>query len=356
MVRGCSNESEITQSSSACFASSACVGSYSSKKTRPCHIRKWSLVTRSLLCGCKTRSNNPRAVCFSQNPSARPVVSGIRPSTLLPHFGDEPLKSRSILCAAHHADITLRPATLRILEIFEQKGSFCVGLTILGREHSLLWSRISNRKNAAENNSDSDVQLFERLKQRDEHAFLRLYDRHGQSVYRFLVLMTGSVAIAEDLTQEAFVVILNAMCSGSIAQFDPEKGRLEGYLLGIARNLARAERRRAHRMLPLDNVTGTPEWERLLHTLFLENKTWDVPALLAARCELTALSEAILELPSHYREVVVLCSLEQKSYHEAAALLQCSEGTIASRMNRAKALLAAKLRRSTSTKMNASVI
>ena len=169
------------------------------------------------------------------------------------------------------------------------------------------------------------------------------------------MLMTGSVAIAEDLTQEAFVVILNAMCSGSIGQFDPAKGTLEGYLLGIARNLARAERRRAYRMLPLDNVVETPEWERLLRALFQENQALDALDLLTARSELRALNHAILELPSHYREVVVLCSLQERSYHEAATLLQCSEGTIASRMNRAKALLAAKLRRSPSVKMKASV-
>ncbi len=219
----------------------------------------------------------------------------------------------------------------------------------------MLWHRIGNRKNAARNDSDSDVQLLERLKQRDERAFLSLYDRHGQSVYRFLMLMTGSVAIAEDLTQEAFVVILNAMCSGSIGQFDPARGTLEGYLLGIARNLARAERRRAHRVLPLDNVVETPDWERLLRVLFQENQAPNALDLLTARSELRALNLAILELPSHYREVVVLCSLQERSYHEAAALLQCSEGTIASRMNRAKALLAAKLRRSPSVKMKASV-
>jgi hypothetical protein len=40
-----------------------------------------------------------------------------------------------------------------------------------------------------------------------------------------------------------------------------------------------------------------------------------------------------------------LCSLQEKSYRDAAVILQCSEGTIASRMNRAKALLAAKLQR-----------
>jgi RNA polymerase sigma-70 factor (ECF subfamily) len=233
-------------------------------------------------------------------------------------------------------------------KISERKGSFYVGKAIQGREPSLLWSRIGIRKNAAHSDPDSDGQLLERLKQRDEHAFLRLYDRHGQSIYRFLLLMTGSVAIAEDLTQEAFVVILNALCSGSIAQFDPEKGTLEGYLLGIARNLARVERRRAYRMLPLDDIVETPECERLLKTL-------DALDLLTVRDELRALHHAILELPSHYREVIVLCSLQEKTYHEAAALLQCSEGTIASRMNRARALLAARLRRSAPTNMNASV-
>jgi len=160
--------------------------------------------------------------------------------------------------------------------------------------------------------------------------------------------MTGSVAIAEDLTQEAFVVILNALCSGSFAQFDPEKGTLEGYLLGIARNLARVERRRAHRTLPLDDIVETLECDRLLKTL-------DALDLLTVRDELRALQQAILELPSHYREVVVLCSLQEKTYHEAAALLQCSEGTIASRMNRARALLAARLRRSAPMNVNASV-
>jgi RNA polymerase sigma-70 factor (ECF subfamily) len=64
------------------------------------------------------------------------------------------------------------------------------------------------------------------------------------------------------------------------------------------------------------------------------------------RSELRDLYRAILELPEHYREAVVLCSLQEKSYRDAAAILQCSEGTVASRMNRAKAILAARLRRS----------
>jgi RNA polymerase sigma-70 factor (ECF subfamily) len=211
----------------------------------------------------------------------------------------------------------------------------------------LRWLRIGKKTEGLKNSpASSDAQLSERLKQRDEHAFLSLYDLYRGSVYRFLMHMTGSIVTAEELTQDVFVAILDSMCTGSIGQFDPGKGTLEGYLLGIARNLARAERRRASRTLSLNNVLETPEWDRLLNVFLQENREWDVAELMAARSDLRVLQQAILELPNHYREVVVLCSLQERSYRDAAAILQCSEGTIASRMNRAKGLLAAKLSRS----------
>jgi RNA polymerase sigma factor (sigma-70 family) len=88
----------------------------------------------------------------------------------------------------------------------------------------------------------------------------------------------------------------------------------------------------------------TPEWNQLLESFCQKSQAWDVASQLAARSELRSLYRAILELPGHYREALVLCSLQEKSYRDAAAILQCSEGTVASRMNRAKAILAAKLR------------
>lgn len=209
------------------------------------------------------------------------------------------------------------------------------------------WSWISRKAKGSRNTPTSaEVELAERLKQRDEHAFLRLYDLHRSSVFRFLMHMTGSIAAAEELTQEVFVVILDAMYAEKFGQFDPQRGTLEGYLLGIARNLARAEQRRTRRLVSFDNVIETPEWERLLSVIFEERRKQDVLALMAARSELRVLYRAILELPERYREAIVLCGLQEKSYRDAAMILQCSEGTIASRMNRAKTILAAKLRRS----------
>jgi RNA polymerase sigma-70 factor, ECF subfamily len=218
----------------------------------------------------------------------------------------------------------------------------------------LLWSRNGNRKKTSRENAVPDAQLLDRLKQRDERAFLDLYDCHRLSVYRFLLHMTGSVAVAEDLTQGVFVTILEAICSGTIGQFDPGKGTMEGYLLGVARNLAREEHRKTHRFVALESVFETPEWNRLLERFCRETQTQDAETLLAAQSELKLLYNAILDLPRPYRETVVLCSLQEKSYQDAAAILQCSEGTVASRLHRAKALLAAKMRGPAANEVNAS--
>jgi RNA polymerase sigma-70 factor, ECF subfamily len=59
--------------------------------------------------------------------------------------------------------------------------------------------------------------------------------------------------------------------------------------------------------------------------------------------QLAALRAAILKLPSKYREVVVLCDLENFDYVRAAAHLGCAIGTVRSRLHRARALLRAKL-------------
>lgn len=215
---------------------------------------------------------------------------------------------------------------------------------------SLQWSWIAKKAEESKNApASSDVELVKRLKQRDERAFLSLYDRHRSSVYRYLLFTTGSVTAAEELTQEVFVVILDAMCAGTVGQFNPKKGTWEGYLLGIARNLARAERRRTNHVVSLDSILEMPDWNLIVQGFSTDVQVGHLETLLGLRSELRALSIVILELPDHYREVLVLCGLQERSYREAAAILQCSEGTVASRINRAKAILADRLRNSART-------
>ena len=60
---------------------------------------------------------------------------------------------------------------------------------------------------------------------------------------------------------------------------------------------------------------------------------------------IAAVRQAVLALPPHYREAVVLCDLEELSYEEAAEVSGCAVGTIRSRLNRAHALLLERLKK-----------
>jgi RNA polymerase sigma-70 factor (ECF subfamily) len=59
---------------------------------------------------------------------------------------------------------------------------------------------------------------------------------------------------------------------------------------------------------------------------------------------IASVRQAVLALPPHYREVVVLCDLHEMSYADAAEALGCAVGTVRSRLHRARALLVEKLR------------
>jgi RNA polymerase sigma-70 factor (ECF subfamily) len=207
------------------------------------------------------------------------------------------------------------------------------------------WFGARDKPTPSGRESGADEPLALRLKRKDKDSFMELYDLYGRTVYRYLMHMTGSISQAEELTQEVFVVILDAMATPEpLRSFDSQKGTLEGYLLGIARNLARQEHRRSLKLLFLDDLSENVEWSRFLTKETLNAGSWDLHSILATRDELKLLNVFILELPEHYRTVVVLCGLQEKSYRDAARILNCSEGTVASRLNRAKSLLAAKLK------------
>jgi RNA polymerase sigma-70 factor, ECF subfamily len=70
----------------------------------------------------------------------------------------------------------------------------------------------------------------------------------------------------------------------------------------------------------------------------------DIVGDMAQNERLETLRKAVLALPPAYREVVVLCDLHEREYAEAASALGCAIGTVRSRLHRARALLAEKMR------------
>ena len=84
--------------------------------------------------------------------------------------------------------------------------------------------------------------------------FQAAFDQHKDAVYRFAWRMSGSPAAAEDITQDVFVGLLRYP-----DRFDPARGTLRAFLLGIARNLALKHWRAEHRFEPLDDEAVVAE-------------------------------------------------------------------------------------------------
>jgi RNA polymerase sigma-70 factor (ECF subfamily) len=172
----------------------------------------------------------------------------------------------------------------------------------------------------AERRSDRD--LVKRFRAGDRDAFLALYRAHSPAVFRFAMHMTGDRIRAEGLTQDVFVWLIH-----HAADFDAERGELGAFLGGVARKLLHSQQRTERRWLPLEeSAAGGAGFD----------------AGLEREQEAAGLRRAIAALPERYREAVVLCDLEGKSYQEVAAIQGCAVGTVRSRLHRARELLARK--------------
>ena len=196
----------------------------------------------------------------------------------------------------------------------------------------------------------SDEDLLHLMLLGDEEAFVTLFRKRQGAIYRFALQMTGSEATAEDVVQEVFMALLH---SGS--RFDPQKGALLSFLYGIARNqvMRRLERDRPFVQYALPET----EDDRMLEGSLIETRD---PLLDLSKNELIdGVRQAVLGLPQHYREAVVLCDLHEMSYAESAQVLGCAVGTIRSRLHRARGMLLERLRSradSQSSSINAPVV
>jgi len=200
----------------------------------------------------------------------------------------------------------------------------------------------------------TDDGLLGRMIAGDEDAFTLLYRRKHPSIYRFALHMSGNAAIAEDVTQEVFMTLIR-----DPKRFDPARGTLGGFLFGVARNFLRKRWEQDRRLVALDGdandigghsangngaSAGSAASRNGAHANgngFAGSASSDE---FATRETIGRVRQAVATLPENYREIVVLCDLEEMSYEEAASALGCPVGTVRSRLHRARAILLEKLR------------
>ncbi len=170
----------------------------------------------------------------------------------------------------------------------------------------------------------SDRQLLERFATRrdavGEAAFAAIVARHGPMVMSVCRRHLPDAHLAEDAFQAVFLVLARRVREVR----NPEA--LEGWLHGVALRTSRCARNRLarRRTEPIDDPARLRD----------PSPTADESASRREQAE--ALHTAIDGLPPTFRMPVVLCYLEGLTIHEAAARLECSDGTIRSRIARAR--------------------
>ncbi len=178
----------------------------------------------------------------------------------------------------------------------------------------------------------SDDELLRRAIAGEREAFGALYGRYQHIVYRFARAMTGAADVAEDVTQEVFVVLIR-----NLGQYDATRGALATYLYGVARNVSRHRLRRERRFLSMD-ATG-------LTTLPGEARSDDPVDGLASAETIARLRRALVMLPTRYREVIVLCDLHELPCPVVADIIGITAVAVRSRLHRGRQMLKQRFQR-----------
>jgi RNA polymerase sigma-70 factor (ECF subfamily) len=147
-----------------------------------------------------------------------------------------------------------------------------------------------------------------------ENELKAAFEDHKDAVYRFAWRMMNSATAAEDVAQDVFLSLLRQP-----ARFDPGRGRLRSFLLGITRNLVLKRWRDEYR------------WEELNDERFPAK-----PLTIESDDIAEIVGEAVRSLPPLQREVLILAEYEELALDEIARAVDSEIGTVKARLHRAR--------------------
>jgi len=185
----------------------------------------------------------------------------------------------------------------------------------------------------------SDHALLEATRTGDEDAFAELVGRYRNQITSYIYRMTNDYDGAVDLAQETFVRLYRAVDRYQTSH------AFSTYLYRIATNLAISElrKRKRRRMVSLTGFFLSSEGRENCEFDPADEQPLQDTALVAAERR-TAIQRAISTLPEKYRAPLILRDVEGKSYEEISRILQTSEGTVKSRISRARDFLREKMK------------
>jgi RNA polymerase sigma-70 factor, ECF subfamily len=167
-----------------------------------------------------------------------------------------------------------------------------------------------------------------------QREFEALFQRSQRRAYNLAYRLTGNATDAEDVTQDAYLRAWN-----NFANYDANRS-FEGWLFRIITNRVIDLRRRQKRvpMYSLDTpIQGDEDGQLLAHEFAAPDSNPE--DIVVAPVMEERLQRALAALPSDYRQAILLCDVEQRSYQEIADMMHCAIGTVRSRIHRARVML-----------------
>jgi RNA polymerase sigma-70 factor (ECF subfamily) len=175
---------------------------------------------------------------------------------------------------------------------------------------------------------DEDDMLLRHTREGDELAFVSLYQRHREPLYRFSLRMLGDASEAEDVVHDCLVSLLQRPES-----YDSARAPLRTYVFGIARHLVSTRLRRNGSLGALEGSDAEAVVDLSPGPL----------AVLATREAVEEVASAVGALTPDQREAIVLFEYEGLSLSEIASLAGVDVGTVSARLHRARARLRKRL-------------
>jgi len=185
----------------------------------------------------------------------------------------------------------------------------------------------------------SDDELMCKFQEGDESGFRRLMERYQDRIVNFVHRMVNDRHMAEDLTQEVFVrIYLNA------GRYHPGS-RFAPWIYRIASNLAINElrRRKRWRFVTIDN--NPADEDRNVVKELKDEKAVNPEEHISKMEAAEEVEKALQKVPIKYRSPLILRELEGYDYEEISQILDVPRGTVKSRLNRGRSLLATALKR-----------
>lgn len=167
-----------------------------------------------------------------------------------------------------------------------------------------------------------EQQLIKSAKTGDAEAMTALIRAHQESLYAFMLRMSGRPEVAEDVVQEAFVRVLK-----NLDRFDP-KYRFSTWLFTIAKRLYVNW---VQKFQPIAETDIVNAWQSVGHSP--EHDAVGVEAMTTAR---KAVAVGLASLGDAQREIVLLFHQQEWSIAEISLYLSMPEGTIKSHLHRAR--------------------